>query len=252
VPGKRRRRKFALYAVAALVAAITAGALLITSAVDGAVRGRISMSPSDAPSAPLALVLGAEVYQNGHPSPALVNRLDTSIRLFRAGKVKGLLMSGGHGSVETAAMQRYALAAGIPADAIQLDDGGLRTLSSCQRARDVFHAARITVVSQAEHLTWAVYTCNKLGLDAIGVVAPRLSWAGVVDLQASRTGCRSPRLVGGKRSGSMKYRNPVWNRGGEDRTLDTLLKSNAGLCAVAPSLGGEAKRPQLWCAVPPR
>ena len=75
-----------LYAVAALVAAITAGALLITSAVDGAVRGRIYTSPSDAPSASLALVPGAEVYQNDHPSPALVNRLDTSIRLFRAGK----------------------------------------------------------------------------------------------------------------------------------------------------------------------
>jgi vancomycin permeability regulator SanA len=101
-----------------------------------------------------------------------VNRLDTSIQLFREGKVKGLLMSGGNGSIETAAMQRYAVAAGVPGDSIQLDDGGLRTLSSCQRARDVFHATRVTIVSQAEHLTRAVYTCDKLGLDAIGVVAP--------------------------------------------------------------------------------
>jgi vancomycin permeability regulator SanA len=149
-----------------------ASALLITSSVDGAVRGRIYANPGEAPSTPLALVLGAEVYPNGHPSPALVNRLDTSIQLFREGKVKGLLMSGGHGSIETAAMQRYAVAAGVPGDSIQLDDGGLRTLSSCQRARDVFHATRVTIVSQAEHLTRAVYTCDKLGLDAIGVVAP--------------------------------------------------------------------------------
>jgi vancomycin permeability regulator SanA len=161
-----------LYAVAALVVAITAGAWLITSAVDGTVRGRIYTSPGDAPSALLALVLGAEVYANGNPSRALVNRLDTSIQLFRTGKVKGLLMSGGHGSVETSAMRRYAVAAGVPGDSIQLDDGGLRTLSSCQRARDVFHATRLILVSQAEHLTRAVYTCKKLGLDAIGVVAP--------------------------------------------------------------------------------
>lgn len=145
-----------------VVAGVTAAcALLITSTVDGAVHGRIYPRPGDAPPAPLALVLGAEVYANGRPSPALVNRLDTSIQLFRAGKVRGLLMSGGHGSVETSAIQRYAVAAGVPGDAIKLDDGGLRTLSSCQRARDVFHATRVTIVSQAEHLTRAVYTCDK-------------------------------------------------------------------------------------------
>jgi vancomycin permeability regulator SanA len=164
--------KFLVYAVVGVAVLSVASALLITSSVDGAVRGRIYANPGEAPSAPLALVLGAEVYPNGHPSPALVNRLDTGIQLFREGKVKALLMSGGHGSVETSAMQRYAVAAGVPGDAIQLDDGGLRTLSSCQRARDVFHATRVTIVSQAEHLTRAVYTCDRLGLDAIGVVAP--------------------------------------------------------------------------------
>ncbi len=172
MPSTRRLGKFLVYAVVGVAVLSVASALLITSTVDGAVRGRIYVSPGDAPSAPLALVLGAEVYPNGHPSPALVNRLDTSIQLFREGKVKALLMSGGHGSVEISAMQRYAVAAGVPGDAILLDDGGLRTLSSCQRARDVFHATRLTIVSQAEHLTRAVYTCDKVGLDAIGVVAP--------------------------------------------------------------------------------
>jgi vancomycin permeability regulator SanA len=171
VPGKRRRRKFLLYALVAVVA-VTTGAVLITSSVDDAVRGRIYASPGNAPSTPVALVLGAEVYANGNPSPALVNRLDASIQLFRAGKVHGLLMSGGNGSVETSVMRRYAVAAGVPVDAIQLDDGGLRTYSSCQRARDVFHVKRLTIVSQAEHVTRAVYICDKLGLDAIGVVAP--------------------------------------------------------------------------------
>lgn len=146
--------------------------MFVTSSVDAAVRGRIYASSTAAPATPLGLVLGAEVYANGHPSPALVNRLDTAIRLYRTGKVQSLLMSGGHGTLETSAMRRYALAAGVPDGAIQLDDGGLRTLNSCQRARDVFHATRVTVISQAEHLTRAVYTCDKLGLDAIGVVAP--------------------------------------------------------------------------------
>jgi vancomycin permeability regulator SanA len=172
VPGTRRPTRFLLYGLGAVALLIVGAAALVTSSVDSAVRGRIYASAADAPSGPLALVLGAEVYANGNPSPALVNRLDTSIQLYRAGKVDALLMSGGHGSVETSAMRRYALAAGVPDDAIRLDDGGLRTLSSCQRARDVFHATRVTVISQAEHLTRAVYICDKLGLDAIGVVAP--------------------------------------------------------------------------------
>ena len=147
--GKRRFAKFLLSAVGA-GAAVTAGAgLLITSSVDSAVRGRIYAKPGNAPSSPVALVLGAEVYSNGYPSPALVNRLDTGIELLRAGKVKVLLMSGGHGSLETSTMRRFAVAAGVPGDAIQLDDGGLRTLSSCQRARDVFHITRLTLVSHA-------------------------------------------------------------------------------------------------------
>jgi vancomycin permeability regulator SanA len=172
VPGRRRLTRLILYGLGAVALLIVAAAALVTSSVDNAVRGRIYASPADAPSGLLALVLGAEVYANGNPSPALVNRLDTSIKLYRAGKVDALLMSGGHGSIETSAMRRYALAAGVPDDAIRLDDGGLRTLSSCQRARDVFHATRVTVISQAEHLTRAVYICDKLGLDAIGVVAP--------------------------------------------------------------------------------
>ena len=172
MPRTRRLTKLSLYGIAAVVLAIVGAAALVTSSVDSAVRGRIYAQPADAPSSPLALVLGAEVYANGHPSPALVNRLDTSIQLYRSGKVHAMLMSGGNGSVETSAMRRYALAAGVPDEAIRLDDGGLRTLSSCQRARDVFHATRVTVISQAEHLTRAVYICDKLGLDAIGVVAP--------------------------------------------------------------------------------
>jgi len=168
----RRLARLVLYGLGAIGLVLVGAAALVTSSVDDAVRGRIYASPADAPSRPVGLVLGAEVYANGNPSPALVNRLDTSIQLYRARKVEALLMSGGHGSIETSAMRRYALAAGVPDDAIRLDDGGLRTLSSCRRARDVFHATRVTVISQAEHLTRAVYICDKLGLDAIGVVAP--------------------------------------------------------------------------------
>src|ERR1700724_2992417 len=197
-----------------MVLLIVGVAPLVTSSVDSAVRGRIYTSAADAPSSPLALVLGAEVYKNGAPSPALVNRLDTAIQLFRAGKVKTLLMSGGHGSVETSAMRRYALAAGVPDGAIRLDDGGLRTLNSCQRARDVFHATRVTVISQAEHLTRAVYPSDKLGLDRAGGGRPT---SPVPRYGPTGFGRGPPFCSPGGRS-------MFEIRGGEDRTLDTLLK----------------------------
>jgi vancomycin permeability regulator SanA len=130
VLGKRRLTKILLYGLGAVALVLVGAATLVTSSVDAAVHGRIYASAADAPSEPLALVLGAEVYANGYPSPALVNRLDTSILLYRAGKVQTLLMSGGHGNVETSAMRRYALAAGVPDDAIKLDDGGLLAAAS--------------------------------------------------------------------------------------------------------------------------
>jgi vancomycin permeability regulator SanA len=86
VPVRRRLGKFLLYAVSAIAVVTAAGALLITSSVDGAVRGRIYASPGAAPSTPLALVLGAEVYANGRPSPALVNRLIRVSSSFEPGR----------------------------------------------------------------------------------------------------------------------------------------------------------------------
>ena len=112
--GPRRLTKLVLSGLGAVALVMVGAAALVTSSVDGAVRGRIYASPANAPSRPVALVLGAEVYANGNPSPALVKRLDTSIELYRSGKVRALLMSGGHGSIETSAMRRYALAAGVP------------------------------------------------------------------------------------------------------------------------------------------
>jgi len=133
--------------------------------------GHLYAASAGAPAAPTALVLGAEVYPGGRPSPALANRLDVAIDLVRLGRVRTLLMSGGKGMFEIGAMRAYAIARGVRADAILLDAGGERTLASCVQARDTFRALRILVVSQEQHVARAVYTCRRLGLDADGVVA---------------------------------------------------------------------------------
>ena len=127
---------------------------------------------ADAPPAPVALVLGAQVYPSGRPSAFLAARLDLARRLWAAGRVQLLLLSG-DGSApeydEPAAMRTYLLAAGVPDSRLVLDRHGLDTYDSAYRARTVFGADRLLVVTQAYHLPRAVATCRALGLRAEGV-----------------------------------------------------------------------------------
>jgi vancomycin permeability regulator SanA len=154
---------------------VVCAVLLALLAIDISIRiellGHLYPNAASAPTAPIALILGAEVYADGRPSPALANRLDVGIDLLRLGRVRTLLMSGGNGTFEIGAMRAYAMARGVTSDAILLDAGGGRTLASCVGARDAFLAGRLIVVSQQEHMARAVYTCRRIGIDADGVVA---------------------------------------------------------------------------------
>ncbi|WP_433238672.1 SanA/YdcF family protein [Streptosporangium sp. CA-135522] len=126
----------------------------------------------EVPAAPVALVLGAATWRDG-PSPMLARRLDISAELYRAGKVKAILLSGDNGRAgydEPTAMRDYLLTRRhIPAGALVLDYAGFDTWDSCVRARDVFGATRLTVVTQVFHLPRAVALCRTAGLAAFGV-----------------------------------------------------------------------------------
>lgn len=132
---------------------------------------------AELPSRSTALVLGAQVSQNQFPSRALAYRLTTAIDLFRENKVRTLLMSGDGRSQyydEVTVMENYALEAGISQEKIEIDPQGLRTYSSCYRAKETGYNS-IVIVTQKEHLIRAVYTCRALGVDAVGMVAPEFA-----------------------------------------------------------------------------
>lgn len=125
-----------------------------------------------APARPAAIVFGAGLTRDGHPTPVLRDRVSTGAQLYFAGKVQTLIMSGGKHSErydEPAAMRRHALALGVPDEAILLDYGGVRTYDSCYRARHVYGLSEALLVTQDFHLPRAVYTCNRLGVAGIGV-----------------------------------------------------------------------------------
>ena len=165
-----RRRAVAL-ALGVLLVALLTVLLGANLAVRGEAFGRLYATAADAPIRETALVPGAEVYADGRPSPALASRLEVAVELHRLGRVRTLLLSGGQGSFEVDAMTAYLRTRGIPGQALVLDPGGERTYDSCRRAVEVYGVRSAIVVSQAEHAARAVFTCRRLGLDAVGVVA---------------------------------------------------------------------------------
>jgi len=132
------------------------------------------VSVSEAPVMPTAIIFGAGLWRDGSPTPVLYDRVATGVALYQAGKVKQLLMSGdGTTNRETVAMRRVALEMGVPEEAIVLDAAGLRTYDSCLRARDLYGATQVLLVTQQFHLPRALFICEALGLEAVGVIADR-------------------------------------------------------------------------------
>ncbi len=122
----------------------------------------------------VAIVFGAGLWRDGTPTPILRDRVQTAANLYFAGKVEKLLMSGDNRFVdynEPEAMRQYALSLGVPDEDIVLDYAGRRTYDTCYRARDIFRVDSAILVTQGFHLPRAIYLCNMLGVDGIGVPA---------------------------------------------------------------------------------
>lgn len=126
------------------------------------------------------LVLGCRV--NGEtPSHMLEDRLLQGIELYKNGASEKLIMSGDHGKTnydEVNAMKKFAVERGVPSDAVFMDHAGFSTYESMYRARDIFQAKKILIVTQKYHLYRAVYDARALGLDAYGVASDPRSYAG--------------------------------------------------------------------------
>lgn len=118
------------------------------------------------------LVLGAGVRSDKTPSLMLGERLDSGVALYRSGASMKLLMSGDHRQDnynEVQVMKDYAIDLGVPSRDIFMDHAGVSTYDSVYRAKEIFQAKKIIIVSQEYHLYRALYLAKSLGLDAYGV-----------------------------------------------------------------------------------
>lgn len=150
------------------------GALVINAHVKHK-GGALIMTPEDAVSiedADCIIVLGCQVRSDGTPSDMLRDRLDRGIELYFAGVAPKIIMSGDHGQTEydeVNTMKQYAIDAGIPSEDIFMDHAGFSTYESIYRAKEIFQADNIVVVTQEYHLYRALYIADKFGLTAHGV-----------------------------------------------------------------------------------
>ena len=122
----------------------------------------------------VGIVFGAGLRRDGGPTAILRDRVDTAAQLYFNGKVEKLLMSGDNRVVdynEPEAMRQYARSLGVPDEAIVLDYAGRRTYDTCYRARYIFGVESAILVTQKFHLSRALFTCNSLGVKAVGVEA---------------------------------------------------------------------------------
>ena len=146
--------------------------LLIPRLVTGFYAHGKVFSATDVPVRRVAIVFGAGLWRNGSPTPVLADRVTAAANLYFAGKVEKLLMSGDNRFVdynEPEAMRQLALSLGVPNDAIVLDYAGRRTYDTCYRAKAIFKVDQAILVTQAFHMPRAIYLCNRLGVDSLGV-----------------------------------------------------------------------------------
>lgn len=124
------------------------------------------------PKNKVGLVLGAGKFtSDGGINLYYKYRVDAAIKLYEAGKIEFLLISGDNGSKdydEPSNFKNDLIARGIPEDRIILDYAGFRTLDSVIRAKEVFGQNSITFISQKFHNERAIYLAKNNNMKAIG------------------------------------------------------------------------------------
>ena len=153
---------------------------------------------SELPDVDCILVLGCFVHDSGRPSDMLADRLRRGIALYNSGAAPKLLMSGDHGREgynEVKAMKLEAMGEGIPSEDIFMDHAGFSTYESIFRARDVFAARKIIIVTQEYHLYRALYIANALGLEAYGVASDYHTYVGQLNREVREILARNKGFV---------------------------------------------------------
>lgn len=128
------------------------------------------------------IILGAGIWGDS-PSPMLQDRLLQGIDLYKSNVSSKIIMSGDHGREEydeVNVMKKYAIDNGVPSEDIFMDHAGFSSYESIYRAKEIFGAKKVVIVTQKYHLYRALHIANSLGLEAYGVGADPRQYVGAM------------------------------------------------------------------------
>ncbi len=166
------------------------------------------------------LVLGCGVWGD-KPSHMLEDRLLVGIELCKNGASEKLLMSGDHGRDEydeVNVMKTFATDRGLDSEDVFMDHAGFSTYESMYRARDIFKAEKVLIVTQEYHLYRAIYVARRLGLDAYGVTSDLRDYGGQIFRDIREILARNKDLIYTIVQPEPTYLGeaiPVWGNGNE-------------------------------------
>ena len=185
---KRRSALILAYIALTLAALCVIGAVYVFSVnayVKNTTKDSIITSEraSELEDVDCIIVLGCFVKPSGVPSDMLYDRIKMGNELYLSKAAPKIIMSGDHGQVEydeVSTMKAYAVDAGVPSEDVFCDHAGFSTYESIYRAKEIFGADKVIIVTQEYHLHRALYVAKSLGIDAYGVSADYRTYAGQI------------------------------------------------------------------------
>jgi uncharacterized SAM-binding protein YcdF (DUF218 family) len=143
-------------------------------------RNTTSDGPADA-----AVVLGAAVWTRD-VSPVFKERINHAVNLYRKGRVRKLIFTGGQGNpgepTEASAARNYAVQSGLPASDILIEDKSHTTYENILNAKqlaDTHGIHTVLIVSDPLHMKRAMTMARDVGLAAHPSPTPSTRYKGI-------------------------------------------------------------------------
>lgn len=131
-----------------------------------------------------AVVLGASVWKD-KPSPVFEQRIKYGIQLYKNGQVQYIIFTGGLSEGDTlsesAAARQYAIAEGIPAEKILVEEVSTNTLQNLEQACKLMRGHQLQtamIVSDPLHMKRAMTMAHEFQLHAISAATPTSRYVG--------------------------------------------------------------------------
>jgi len=173
------RKKSVFFSAGLLLVISSAAVYSCNQVIVNNARGKLFTDVQAIPAHKVGLLLGtSKELHNGHDNPYYDYRIKAAAQLFKAGKIKYIIVSGDNSVKnynEPEEMRQDLMKDGVDSAVIYLDYAGFRTFDSMVRLREIFGQNSVTVISQAFHNERALYIARREGIEAVGFNAQDVS-----------------------------------------------------------------------------